>query len=85
MVEIHKPPNEKIIGHVYVGLSEDAQGRNGICASMVPGLGAAPMVTASDKVLEFFKDQADDLATQIGMPIKIYRFIRVEVVHEAKP
>lgn len=84
MVEIHTPPNEKVIGYVYVGLSEDEQGRNGIVAAFTPGIGGAPMVTASEKVLDHFKAQANDLARMVGRRIKIYRFIRVECIYDTE-
>jgi hypothetical protein len=28
MVEIHKPPNIKVIGEIWVGVSEDEDGKN---------------------------------------------------------
>ena len=36
-MEIHKPPNEKVIDEVWIGLSEDKDGKNGICAAFAPG------------------------------------------------
>jgi hypothetical protein len=73
-----------VIDYVYVGLSEDKEGRNGICAAFAPGIGGTPMVTASDKVLEYFKDQIDELAKMLDGKIKIVRFTRAEVVAESK-
>jgi hypothetical protein len=29
MVEIHKPPNVKVIDEIWVGMSEDENGKNG--------------------------------------------------------
>lgn len=83
MVEIHKPPNERVIDCVWVGLSEDADGKNGICASMVPGLGGAPMVTGSPQVLEYFKQQAEGMAALTGVRIKVYQFTRAECVYDS--
>jgi hypothetical protein len=85
MVEIHTPPNERVIGSVWIGLSEDADGKNGIVAAYAPGIGGTPMVTASPIVLDYFRGQAQELANQTGKTIKIYRFIRVEVANEYKP
>jgi hypothetical protein len=83
-MDIHKPPNERVIDVVYVGMSEDENGFNGIVATMVPGLGGSPMVTSSEKVLAFFKGQASMLAKEIKGPIKIYRFVREEVVYDSE-
>lgn len=82
MVIIHKPPNEKVIEHVYVGLSEDAEGKNGIAASFVPGIGATVMVTASEKALEFMKGQVTELEEMLDIKIRIFKFTRAEVVFE---
>jgi hypothetical protein len=84
MVEIHKPPNEKIIDAVFVGLSEDPDGKNGIVAAYAPGIGGTPMVTASDAVLEFFKSQALMLAKGMEAHIKIYRFNRAECIFDTE-
>lgn len=85
MVEIKTPPNERVIGSLWVGLSEDPDGKNGVVAAYAPGIGGTPMVTGSPIVLDHFKEQAQELANLTGKTIKIYRFIRVEVVHEYKP
>lgn len=82
MVMIHKPPNEKVIENVYVGLSEDSEGKNGIAASYIPGLGSNVMVTANDVVLEFMKGQVPELEEMLDMKIRIYKFTRAEVVFE---
>ena len=84
MVEIHKPPNEKVIDFVYVGLSEDPDGKNGIVAAYAPGIGGSPMVTASESVLEFFKGQAQMLAKMTETHIKIYRFNRADCVFDTE-
>jgi hypothetical protein len=84
MVKIHKPPNERVIDVVYVGLSEDSEGKNGIVAAFAPGIGATVMVTGSEKVLEFFKDQALTMAKQFDKPIKIYQFTRAECIFDTE-
>jgi hypothetical protein len=84
VVEIRTPPNVRVIDEVWVGLSEDKDGKNGICAWFAPGVGGAPMVTGSPKMLELFKEQIDDLARITGLKVKVYRFTRAEVVAESK-
>lgn len=46
---LHDPGNDKKIEEVFVFMSIDDQGRNGIVASILPGLGSTPLVTASPK------------------------------------
>ncbi len=84
MVRAHKPPNEKIIDEVWVGLSEDPEGRNGICAWVAPGIGSTSMLTASAKVLEYFKQEAVTVAIATKARIKIYRFTRAECVYDSE-
>ena len=84
-MEINSPPNERVIGSIWVGLSEDPDGKNGIMAAYAPGIGGTPMVTASPIVLEIFRAQAQAMANMTGKVVKIYRFIRVEVAHEYRP
>jgi hypothetical protein len=84
MVEIHKPPNTKLIDAIYVGMSEDENGFNGIIGTIIEGFGGAPMVTASESVLELFKAQALLMRKEFKAPIKIYRFIREEVIFDTE-
>jgi hypothetical protein len=84
MTIIYNPPNDRVIDQVWVVLSEDPNGKNGICADIMPFLGSVPMVTGSPKGLELFKQRIDEVARRSGKPVKIYRFVRAEVVAEAK-
>jgi hypothetical protein len=83
-MEIHNPKNEKVIDYLYVGMSEDPDGKNGICGAMAPGLGAVPMVTASEKVLDEFQRQAVHMARLTGKRIKFYKFVRAELFFETE-
>ena len=47
---IHDPGNEEKIDRLYAFLSIDDQGRNGIVASILPGLGSTPLVTGKRSV-----------------------------------
>jgi hypothetical protein len=82
LVEIHKPPNTKVIDTIYVGMSEDKNGYNGIIATVIEGFGGAPMVTASEKVLALFKAQASMVAKEFGTRVVIYRFARAEIEYD---
>lgn len=84
MVEIRKPANVKVIDEVWIGMSEDADGKNGIVAAYAPGIGGTPMLTASEKVLELFKRQAGDAGRFTDTHVKIYRFVRAECVYDPR-
>jgi hypothetical protein len=84
MVRAHKPPNEHVIDEVWVGLSEDPDGKNGICAWVAPGIGRTSMLTASKKVLEYFKQTAVTVAVATDARVKIYRFTRAECVYDSE-
>lgn len=74
------PPNTKRIEKIYVGLSVDEKGLNGICAAMMPGIGAMPMMTASEKVLGFFKEQAGWIEQRTGKKVHFFEFHRGEEI-----
>ena len=74
------PPNTKRIETIYVGMSEDEKGFNGICAAMIPNVGASPMVTASEKVLAFFMEQAGWIEQRTGKKINFYEFTRTREI-----
>jgi hypothetical protein len=84
-MKISTPPNEKVIDEVWIGLSEDPDGKNGICAIILEGFGGTPMVTASERVLQVFRAKAPWCAQQTGKPIKIYKFTRAELVEAFEP
>lgn len=81
--EVHNPPNERPIVEVWIGMSEDADGKNGIVATIVPGFGGTPMVTSSQRVLDHFKTKAASDSAESNMRIKIYRFARAECVYDS--
>ena len=76
MPELHNPPNERPIPELFAFVSIDENGNEGIVASILPGLGATPMVTASLKALEGLKGMAEELARQSGKAIVLRRFAR---------
>jgi len=84
LVTLHKPPNTRAIEEIWVGMSEDSDGKNGILATMIPGFGGSPMVTSSLPVLALFKAQASILSKELKTPIKIYRFTRSEIEYDSE-
>jgi hypothetical protein len=73
---IHDPGNDTQIGEVFVFMSIDEKGRNGIVASILPGLGSTPLVTASPRVAETMKKLAAEVARRTGKPVGMFRFVR---------
>jgi hypothetical protein len=71
---LHAPPNTQRIEAVYAFMSVDDEGLNGICATVLPGVGATPMVTASLKAVELMKPQAERIAKMIDRPVILAKF-----------
>jgi hypothetical protein len=72
--EIHDPGNVRKIEDLYVFMSIDSEGRHGIVASILPGLGSTPFVTGSPKAAETMKKLAEELAAKTGKPIGMFVF-----------
>lgn len=77
-VDTYDPTNDKPITELWVCLSEDENGNNGIAATFIANVGGLPMVTASEKVLAIFRKQVPHLEKLTGKRLKFYRFTRAE-------
>jgi hypothetical protein len=77
---IHDPGNETQIGEVFVFMSIDAKGRNGIVAEILHGLGSTPLVTGSCKTAEMMKPLAEAVARRTGKTVGLFRFVRKGMV-----
>jgi hypothetical protein len=75
---IHDPGNEAKIERVYVFLSIDANGNNGVVAEILPGLGSTPLVTGSRKTARAMIPIAQKVADRTGKKVGLYVFARVE-------
>lgn len=75
---IHDPGNEEKIDRVYVFMSIDDQGRNGIVASILPHLGSTPLVTGKRSVAKSMIPLAEKIAARTGKKIGLFVFERVE-------
>jgi hypothetical protein len=82
---IHDPGNETQIGEVFVFMSIDDKGRNGIVASVLQGLGSTPLVTGSAKTAEKMKPLAEEVARETGKPVGMFRFVREGMVWKTQP
>jgi hypothetical protein len=69
--------NEQRLDRLYVFLSIDGEGANGIVGGPMPGLGNfVQYVTASPVVAEVMKKAAEELASRTGLPVGMFAFRR---------
>jgi len=78
LTEFHAPKNETKIDRLYAFMSIDENGFNGIVASILPGLGSTPLVTAKRSVAQAFIPVAERVAKETGLTIGLFTFERVE-------
>lgn len=83
---VHILPNERPIDEILVVMSVD-DGGHGICGAVLPGLGSAPLFSASLKpeVLAMFKANARELAKLTGKTIAVFKFKRADTVWLCDP
>jgi hypothetical protein len=85
-MEADDKKNDIVIGTLYVGMTEDEQGRNGFLVGTKKGDPRSPLVplmTALPDRLDTYIEMARDAAKATGMRVKIYRFVRVEVAFDS--
>ena len=78
MIELHDPGNETKIERLYAFMSIDEQGRNGIVASILPGLGSTPLVTGKRSVARTMIPIAEKVAKESGKKVALFVFARVD-------
>jgi hypothetical protein len=82
--EIHDPGNTERIDRIYVFMSIDDEGKNGIVAEILPGLGSTQLITGSPKGVEIMKKVAQDVAKRTGKPIGMFGFKRETQLWQTK-
>jgi hypothetical protein len=78
LIEIETPENEAKIERLYVFMSVDEEGRNGIIAHVMPNLGSTPLVTGSRRVALKMIPMAEAVAKLTGKKVILYVFNRAE-------
>jgi hypothetical protein len=78
MTVIHDPGNEARIERVYVFMSTDERGFNGIVAAILPGLGSTPLVTGKRSVAQTMIPIAQKVADETGKKVGLFVFGRLE-------
>lgn len=54
----------------------DEGDREGVCATILPTLGATPLVTGDQRIVERYRALAKEIARLSGRPIRLVRFDR---------
>lgn len=76
MTEFHTPENEAEIDRLYAFMSIDEQGRNGVVAHSLPGIGAMPLIFGKRSLAERMIPMAEDIAKRTGKTIGLFAFRR---------
>lgn len=71
---VHDPENKKAADEIFVFLSEDKQGRQGICGAPINGAKSIPMVCMDEAMLNVLKPVAKELAKLTDKKIKLTKF-----------
>lgn len=85
MTVLHDPPNEAPIPELFVFLSLDADGNEGITASILPNLGSTPLVTSKRRIAEQMKAIAAEIARMSGKPVRLVRFTAGDEIWRSPP
>jgi hypothetical protein len=83
--DVHCPPLIHKIEKVYVILSVDEKGNNGIVATEIPMLGMTPLVTSRKDILERYKEIVQELANDTNRTYKVVEFSSRNLIEEIGP
>jgi len=75
-VFIHDPDNEHAINELWVVVSVDDQGNEGICAHVFPELGPTPLITGEPRMLEHFRQLAGEISGLTGKNLRLAHYTR---------
>jgi hypothetical protein len=73
---LHDPGNTQKIDEVYVFMSIDEHGHNGLVAEILPRLGTTLLVTGSRNAAGMMQPLAQEIAKRSGKPVGLFRFTR---------
>lgn len=79
MLEVNSGPNEAPITELYVFLSIDENGNEGICGEMINGRWMS-MTTSKPRIVEIMMPRAEIMARATGKTIRLVRFTNREVI-----
>lgn len=78
-VLLNLPGNEEPIDQLWVFLSVDEHGHEGICSMPLNGANWA-MVTSKPEVLAKMRPAAKEISKRVGKPVRLVRFTQREIV-----
>ncbi len=78
------PDNKEPVKELYVLLSVDENGNEGICAIKSPDGGAMPMIFGTLGILEIAIKSAKQMNADTGMKFRIVKFTQRETITEIK-
>ena len=85
MIEVAEAaPNEAPIENVFVFLSEDKHGNQGILSGSVGDI-HTPLVTSKLRIAEVLKPIAEEVARETGLKVKLVHFTRVQTMWQTNP
>ncbi len=73
------PKNEQVLDELYVVLSQDKDGTEGIVSAFTP-MGAMPMVFGHHRMLGFAKKQAKVISKETGRTLVIAKYKKSEIL-----
>jgi hypothetical protein len=86
MIEIaDSAPNEAPIENVFVFVSEDRDGNQGIVSGSVGDIVYTPLITSKLRIAEMLKPIAEELARKGGLKVKLVHFTRVQTLWQTNP
>lgn len=83
---LHTPPNKLLrIDQVWVFVSLDEDGNEGVCAASLPGLGVVPLIAADEDRLKSLTGLAHEVSQLSGKTIRLIRLCTREEVMVIEP
>lgn len=81
---VHSPPNEAPISELYVVLSVEKNGNEGICGYDT-GLGLMPLVAGYERMLPMMRRMAAEVAKHTGKRLVLVKFTGREQIEVLQP
>ena len=77
----HSPKNEQPMDELYVVLSQDADGTEGI-VSAITQMGSMPLVFGHARMLESIKEQLKSMSKDTGRTLIIAKYKKSEIIEK---
>lgn len=78
---LHDPPNIAPVTEIFAVVSRDREGKEGICATLLPGLGSIPALTGRENLARLLLQKCrEDMKGKTDKTIHLIRFINREEI-----